>query len=103
MRLWLVAAALVLMIALAATTTASARSTTAALTCGKSVSIGMMAPITGPAASNANDQLHWAQFYVGQRNKNKKNTTKLRLVPGDTQPDPSKASAVAHKCGSDAR
>ena len=102
MRLWHAAVALVLMIALTATTTASARSTTAALTCGKSVSIGMMAPITGPAASIGNDQLHWAQFYVGQWNKNKKNTIKLRLVQGDTQLDPSKASVVAQQFASNA-
>ena len=32
-------------------------------TCKSGVSIGMLAPITGPAASIGGDQLHWAQFY----------------------------------------
>src|SRR5439155_1755443 len=43
-----------------------------ALSCKKAVSIGMLAPITGQAGSIGSDQLHWAQFYVTQGNKNKK-------------------------------
>jgi branched-chain amino acid transport system substrate-binding protein len=102
MRWWPVAALLVLTVALAATTTASARSTAATLKCGKSVSIGMMAPITGPAASIGDDQLHWAQFYVSRWNKDKQNKIKLKLVQGDTQLDPSKASVVAQQFASNA-
>lgn len=87
-------------IAVVAVTTASATSTrTAAKNCG-TVTIGMSAPITGPAASIGGDQLHWAQFYVAQWNKNPKNPFKLKLVQGDDQLDPSKASVVAQQFAS---
>jgi branched-chain amino acid transport system substrate-binding protein len=59
----------------------------------------MLAPITGPAGSIGSDQLHWAQFYVTQWNKNKKHV-KLKLVQGDTQLDPAKASTVAQSFAS---
>src|SRR4051794_25086014 len=70
-----------------------------ALSCKKGVSIGMLAPITGPAGSIGSDQLHWAQFYATQWNKNKKHI-KLKLVQGDTQLDPAKASTVAQSFAS---
>jgi branched-chain amino acid transport system substrate-binding protein len=70
-----------------------------AVSCKKAVSIGMLAPITGPAASIGSDQLHWAQFYVTQWNKNKKHV-QIKLVQGDTQLDPSKASTVAQSFAS---
>jgi branched-chain amino acid transport system substrate-binding protein len=91
--------------ALAIAASAVARPDTAAApgatgaSCKKGVSIGMLAPITGPAGSIGSDQLHWAQFYVSQWNKNKKNV-KLKLVQGDTQLDPSKASTVAQSFAS---
>jgi branched-chain amino acid transport system substrate-binding protein len=61
----------------------------------------MLAPITGPAGSIGSDQLHWAQFFVGQWNK-AGNKPKLKLVQGDTQLDPSKASTVAQSFASNA-
>jgi branched-chain amino acid transport system substrate-binding protein len=70
-----------------------------ALSCKKGVSIGMLAPITGPAGSIGSDQLHWAQFYITQWNK-VKGHVKLKLVQGDTQLDPSKASTVAQSFAS---
>jgi branched-chain amino acid transport system substrate-binding protein len=70
-----------------------------AVSCKKAVSIGMLAPITGAAASIGSDQLHWAQFYVTQWNKNKKHV-QIKLVQGDTQLDPSKASTVAQSFAS---
>jgi branched-chain amino acid transport system substrate-binding protein len=70
-----------------------------ALSCKKGVSLGMLAPITGPAGSIGSDQLHWAQFYVTQWNKNKKHV-RIKLVQGDTQLDPSKASTVAQSFAS---
>src|SRR6266480_3637477 len=70
-----------------------------ALSCKKAVSIGMLAPITGPAGSVGSDQLHWAQFYVTQWNKNKKHV-RIKIVQGDTQLDPSKASTVAQSFAS---
>src|SRR5919201_3588302 len=69
-----------------------------AISCTKSVTIGMMAPITGPAASIGDDQLHWAQFYVQQWNA--KHRLKIKLVQGDTQLDPSKASVIAQQFAS---
>jgi len=72
--------------------------TAAGATCSKGVQIGMLAPITGPASSIGSDQLHWAQFYVS--NWNKAHKLKLKLVQGDTQLDPSKASTVAQSFAS---
>jgi branched-chain amino acid transport system substrate-binding protein len=65
----------------------------------KTVQIGMLAPITGGAASIGVDQLHWAQFYFTQWNK-VKGHVKIKLVQGDTQLDPSKASTVAQSFAS---
>jgi branched-chain amino acid transport system substrate-binding protein len=59
----------------------------------------MLAPVTGPAASIGGDQLHWAQFYFTQWNK-VKGHVKIKLVQGDTQLDPSKASTVAQSFAS---
>src|SRR5882757_7539246 len=89
--------------ALAVVASAIARPATvaaaSALSCKKGVSIGMLAPITGPAGSIGSDQLHWAQFYATQWNKNKKHI-KLKIVQGDTQLDPAKASTVAQSFAS---
>jgi branched-chain amino acid transport system substrate-binding protein len=79
--------------------TVAATSATSALSCKKGVSLGMLAPITGPAGSIGSDQLHWAEFYVTQWNK-VKGHVKIKLVQGDTQLDPSKASTVAQQFAS---
>jgi branched-chain amino acid transport system substrate-binding protein len=63
------------------------------------VQIGMLAPITGKAGSIGSDQLHWAEYYVTQWNK-VPGHVKLKLVQGDTQLDPSKASTVAQSFAS---
>ena len=109
-RVGLIASAAAL-VALAVATAASARpgavtsaSASQAIACGKTVSIGMMAPITGPAASIGDDQLHWAQFYVTiWNNHHKKRGIKLNLVQGDTQLDPSKGSTVAQQFASNSK
>jgi len=104
-RVGLIAAAAALA-ALAVVTAASARpaalsgSASSAASCG-TVQIGMLAPITGPAGSIGADQLHWAQFFVAQWNK-AGSKPKLKLVQGDTQLDPSKASTVAQSFASNA-
>src|SRR3954452_3415501 len=67
--------------------------------CKSGVTVGMLAPITGPAASIGGDQLHWAQFYFSQWNK-VRGHVKINLVQGDTQLDPSKASTVAQSFAS---
>lgn len=97
-------AGLAAVVALAVVATAVARpnavrSTDAASSCKKGVSIGMLAPITGPAASIGGDQLHWAQFYVNQWNK-VRGHVKLKLVQQDTQLDPSKASTTSQALAS---
>jgi len=108
-RVGLIASAAAL-VALAMATAALARPGTVAsasastIPCGKAVSIGMMAPITGPAASIGDDQLHWAQFYVTiWNNHHKKRGIKLNLVQGDTQLDPSKGSTVAQQFASNSQ
>jgi branched-chain amino acid transport system substrate-binding protein len=78
--------------------TGSAATKDPVLSCSLPIQIGMMAPITGPAASIGDDQLHWAQFYVAQWNKAHK--LKIKLTQGDTQLDPSKASTVAQQFAS---
>jgi branched-chain amino acid transport system substrate-binding protein len=67
--------------------------------CKTGVSIGMLVPATGPAASIGGDQLHWAQFYATQWNK-VKGHVKIKIVQGDTQLDPAKASTVAQSFAS---
>ena len=58
----------------------------AAVTCGTTRTIGVAAPITGPAASIGQQQLRWAQFYVSRWNANKANAKqKIAIVQGDTQ------------------
>ena len=67
--------------------------------CG-TVQLGMLAPITGPAGSIGSDQLHWAEFFVSQWNADSSNSPKLKLVQGDTQIDPAKASTLAQQFAS---
>jgi len=88
-------------VVLAIVSAAGARTTAQAAanaSCTKGVSIGMQAPITGPAGSIGSDQLHWAQFYFTQWNKTHK--LKIHLVQEDTQLDPSKASTTAQALAS---
>jgi branched-chain amino acid transport system substrate-binding protein len=119
MRLLAVLAAFALIVAAcggdgdATTTTAAAGDTTtttappddATTTTGEapmacSGSIGVMAPITGPAASIGVEQLNWAKLAVDQFNE--ANGTEIALVEGDTQLDPAQASTVAPQFVSDA-
>ena len=44
---------------------------TALVKCGKTRSIGLMAPFTGPAASIGINQVHWANFYRNSYNRTK--------------------------------
>jgi branched-chain amino acid transport system substrate-binding protein len=88
-------------IARPATVTAKA-SAAAGASCKAGVSIGMLAPVTGPAGSIGSDQLHWAQFYVNTWNK-VKGHVKIKLVQGDTQLDPAKATTVGQQFASNAK
>src|SRR5437660_394914 len=54
--------------------------------CGKTRTIGMAAPITGPASDIGNQQVRWAKFFVKRWNAKKTNRNKrIKLVMGDTQ------------------
>jgi branched-chain amino acid transport system substrate-binding protein len=97
-------AALAAAVALAVVSAAVARPAhvahaTASGACKKGVTIGMMAPITGPAASIGGDQLHWALFFASQWNK-AKGHVKLIIKQADDQLDPSKASTLAQSFAS---
>jgi branched-chain amino acid transport system substrate-binding protein len=97
-------AALASAVALAVVSAAVARPAhvahaTASGACKKGVTIGMMAPITGPAASIGGDQLHWALFFASQWNK-AKGHVKLIIKQADDQLDPSKASTLAQSFAS---
>jgi branched-chain amino acid transport system substrate-binding protein len=92
-------AAAVASAAIAASAVARPTVATAGVSCKNGVSVGMLAPITGPAGSIGSDQLHWAQFYFTQWNK-VKGHVKVKLAQGDTQLDPAKASTVAQSFAS---
>jgi branched-chain amino acid transport system substrate-binding protein len=68
--------------------------------CGRTRTIGVAAPITGPAASIGSQQLRWARYYVTRYNATHR-TTKFRVVSGDTQlPDTAQAIQVAERFAS---
>ena len=58
-------------------------------------SVGVMAPITGDAASIGQEQLNFTKFAVARFNE--ANDTSFELVEGDTQLDPAQASTVAQR------
>src|SRR5881394_2323036 len=67
----------------AAAPTAQTGSDAALVKCGKTRSIGLMAPFTGPAASIGTDQVAWAQYYQRTYNATHKKT-KIKFVNEDT-------------------
>jgi len=78
---------------------AQSGSDAALVKCGKTRTIGVAAPITGPAGSLGQQQLHWAQYFVTRYNRSHKN--KLQIVQGDTQlPDTAQAIQVAERLAS---
>jgi branched-chain amino acid transport system substrate-binding protein len=89
LRLTLVAIpvlALVVAAAAFAGTNSKASAGSASIACGTTRTIGVAAPITGPAASIGQQQLRWAQFYVKRWNAVKANAKqKIAIVQGDTQ------------------
>jgi branched-chain amino acid transport system substrate-binding protein len=71
-------------------------SATTLISCGKTRTIGLLAPITGPAASIGILQVKWADFYVRTYNaKHKK--TKFKLMKADTQLGGANGNAEALK------
>jgi branched-chain amino acid transport system substrate-binding protein len=82
------AAAIAAVVAASATAKTSAPASassadTALVKCGKTRSLGLLGPITGPAASLGGLQIDWVQYYVSKYNAAHKNG-KLRIVKGDT-------------------
>jgi branched-chain amino acid transport system substrate-binding protein len=99
---WISIAATVVVLAIVSAAAARTSSQAAATaSCTKGVSVGMQAPITGPAGSIGSDQLHWALYYFTQWNKTHK--LKIHVVQEDTQLDPSKASTTAQALASNAK
>jgi branched-chain amino acid transport system substrate-binding protein len=72
-----------------------ANANTALVKCGKTRSIGLMAPFTGPAASIGINQVHWANFY--KTNYNKTHKKKIKFVNEDTMLGASNGTAEAVK------
>lgn len=86
----------------AASPQASETSDAAQIRCGRTRTIGVAAPITGPAASIGVQQLKWARFFVTRYNRTHRN--KLRVVQGDTQlPDTAQAIQVAERFASNSQ
>ena len=71
----------------------------ALITCGRTRTIGVAAPVTGPAASIGAQQARWAKFFVTRYNR--ANRKKFRVIVGDTQlPDTAQAIQVAERFAS---
>jgi branched-chain amino acid transport system substrate-binding protein len=82
---------------------APAGSDTALITCGRTRTIGLAAPVTGPAASIGSQQARWARFWQARYNRSHRRT-KFRLITGDTQlPDTAQAIQVAERFASNSR
>jgi branched-chain amino acid transport system substrate-binding protein len=67
----------------AAAPQAAASADSQLISCGKTRTMGVLAPITGPAASLGKLQVDWLKFYVAGYNRTHKNG-KLRVQYGDT-------------------
>src|SRR6478609_986511 len=91
-KIGLVAVLAALISVVVATTTAwgsakaprTASAATASVTCGKTRTIGMAAPITGPASDIGNQQVRWAKYFVKRWNK-KHSSARIKMVMSDTQ------------------
>jgi branched-chain amino acid transport system substrate-binding protein len=66
-----------------ASTKAPTSSANVLVKCGKTRSLGLLAPITGPAASLGTEQVSWFKYYISRYNKTHKKT-KFKGVYGDT-------------------
>jgi branched-chain amino acid transport system substrate-binding protein len=63
--------------------------------------IGMEGPLTGPVAVLGQEQLHFAQLALAMDNK--ANGTKISIVQGDTQLQPSQATTVTQQLTSNSK
>src|SRR2546423_13094873 len=78
-----------------ASTRSPQAASTALVKCGKSRTIGFMAPVTGPASDIGSEQVAWAKYFVSTYNKTHKN--KLKLQTEDTQLGAATGTAEALK------
>jgi branched-chain amino acid transport system substrate-binding protein len=86
-----------------ATAKSPTASDTAMITCGRTRTLGVAAPITGAAASIGTQQLRWARYWVTRYNATHRRT-KFRVVQGDTQlPDTAQAIQVAERFASNSQ
>jgi branched-chain amino acid transport system substrate-binding protein len=93
MRRGLIAAA-VAVLAFAVAVTAAVAKTEGSVTAAQvaactNVSLGVNAPLTGPAGFLGQEQLSWARFAVAKYNQEKR--TRFKIVPGDSQLDAARA------------
>lgn len=82
----------------AASTAPNAAAASTAISC-RSPQIGLMAPLTGDAASVGQEQGNWAK-YAAQRFNASQKKIRARMVDGDTQLDPAQASTVGQRFAS---
>src|ERR687884_374716 len=78
-----------------ASTKAPTSSANVLVKCGKSRTLGFMAPVTGPAADIGLEQVAWAKYYVARYNKT--HSKKLKLQTEDTQLGAASGTAEALK------
>lgn len=99
MRKGFIAAAFAVLAAAAVATAAVAKTSgpagQAQLATCTSVSLGVNAPLTGPAGFLGQEQLSWASFAVSKYNKAR--GTKFKIVQGDSQLDAAKARTATQR------
>jgi branched-chain amino acid transport system substrate-binding protein len=78
-----------------ASTKSHATAATALVTCGKTRTLGFMAPVTGPAADIGLEQVAWAKYYVARYNKT--HSKKFKLQTEDTMLGAPQGTAEALK------
>ena len=93
MRKGLIAAAVAVLAFAVAVTAAVAKTeesvTAAQVAACTNVSLGVNAPLTGPAGFLGQEQLSWARFAVSKYNREKR--TRFKVLPGDSQLDAARA------------
>lgn len=99
MRRGLIAAA-VAVVAFAAMVTAAVAKTTgpdaaAQLAACTNVSLGVNAPLTGPAGFLGQEQISWARFAVSKYNREKR--TRFKILGGDSQLDAARARTATQR------
>ncbi len=104
MKKGLIAAAIAVLASVAVVTAAVAKTAgpaaPAQLATCTNVSLGVNAPLTGPAGFLGQEQLSWASFAVSKYNK--AHGTKFKIIQGDSQLDAAKARTATQRFVSNA-